>query len=90
MVKVWIRPHLARRGIKKVRVSGHYREMPSSREKGRSGKKFKRLERRVYNEYRKKGYSKSRSRQIAKATAGKVFWHKYGKKSGKRILKRER
>jgi len=44
----------------------------------------------VAREYRKKGYSKKRAEKIGKAVAGKVFWRKFGRKSGSRILKRER
>jgi len=57
---------------------------------GRSGKRFERLARHVARQYEKKGYSKKRAEYIGKATAGKVFWRKYGKEGGKKILRRER
>ena len=60
------------------------------KQKGRSGKKFKKLASEIAAEYRKKGYSATRAKQIGEATAGKIFWKKYGKKSGSWILKRER
>jgi hypothetical protein len=51
---------------------------------------FKQLESRVFHEYRKKGFSISRARGIAKATAGKVFWGKFGKRRGAAIIRRSR
>jgi len=88
--RIRIKPHLTRRNGKAIRVRGHYRNVITSREQGRSGEHFKALEDRIYKEYRKKGYSEKRARSIARATAGKVFWQKYGKVRGKRILKREK
>ena len=91
MVKrVYVKPHYIKRGRKKVRVKGYYRKVITSREQGRSGERFKKLERTIYNEYIRKGYSSKRARQIARATAGKVFWRKYGRTTGERILRRER
>lgn len=51
---------------------------------------FKQLESQVYSEYRRKGFSISRSRRIAKATAGKTFWEKFGKKKGAAIIRKAR
>ena len=90
MKRVWIKPHTIKRGNHSIHVKGHYVHVTTSTEQGRSGNNFKSLEKRVEREYRKKGYSKAKAEQIGKATAGKIFWKKYGKKSGSRILKRER
>ncbi len=57
---------------------------------GRSGEKFRHLSNTIANEYEKKGFSVAKAKAIGQATAGKQFWHKYGKKSGSWILKRER
>ena len=48
------------------------------KQKGRSGDKFKKLASEIAAEYRKKGYSATRAKQIGEATAGKIFWKKYG------------
>ncbi len=82
--------HYARRNGKRYYVKPHTRKTVGSKAQGRSGEKFKRLASEVAAEYRKKGYSAARAKRIGEATAGKVFWHKYGKKSGKWILRRER
>jgi hypothetical protein len=37
------------------------------------GKKFERLEHKIEQEYRKKGYSKKRARSIGYATASKIY-----------------
>lgn len=90
MKTIKIKGHYAKRGRKKYYVKPHKRKVITSKEQGRSGEAFKKLERKVYNEYKKKGYSTKKAREIAEATAGKIFWKKYGKKSGSWILKRER
>ena len=90
MGRTWVKSHYVYRSGKRVRIKGYWRKTVGSRGKGRSGDKFKALEKRVYAEYRKKGYSKTEAEHIARATAGKVFWEKYGKRSGSRILRRER
>ena len=79
-----------KRGRKRIKVRGHYRTVVTSLDKGRSGKRFKSLAEKIKREYIKKGYSVSRAEKIARATAGKVFWEKYGKIRGRRILRRER
>ena len=90
MKRIYIKPHISHRNGKRVKVKGHYRYVVESRDKGRSGDKFKSLARKIAREYEKKGYSKKRANEIARKTAGKIFWQKYGKKSGSWILKRER
>ena len=90
MKRIYIKPHTIKRGRKKIRIKGHYRQVVESKDKGRTGERFKKLEKKVEREYLKKGYSKKKAKQIGKATAGKIFWKKVGKKKGKRILKRER
>jgi len=90
MGKTYVKPHYIRRYGKRIRIKGHYRKTTGSLAKGRSGRKFKRLQRKVTIEYLKKGYPFSKAQQIGRATAGKIFWLKYGKKSGRWILKRER
>ena len=37
---------------------------------------FSGLEKKVYDEYRRKGYSKEIARKYAKETAGKVYWER--------------
>ncbi|RLF61824.1 MAG: hypothetical protein DRN33_06375 [Thermoplasmata archaeon] len=90
MRRTYVRPHFAKRGRTKYKVSGHYRKTVGSLAQGRSGKRFKSLESKIKREYIKKGYSKARAEKIAKATAGKIFWQKFGKRKGSRILRRER
>ena len=75
---------------KRFVVSRHKRKVVGSKVRGRSGKAFKSLARRVEREYLKKGYSKKRAERIGRATAGKVYWEKFGKRKGSRILRRER
>jgi len=89
-MKVHVKGHYIRRNRKKIWVRPHSRRAVGSKDMGRSGEKFKSLERKIYRYYRKKGYSKSKSIEIAQKTAGKVFWNRYEKKSGSWILKRER
>lgn len=57
---------------------------------GHSGERFKALSDEVAAEYRKKGYSAKRAREVGDAVAGKVYWRKYGKKGGEKILREER
>jgi len=85
-----VKGHYIKRNGKRIWIKPHTMRVTRSAEKGRSGKRFKSLENRVEREYIRKGYSRARARQIARATAGKVFWEKYGKRKGKRILRRER
>ena len=90
MPRTWVRPHFTTRGRKRIRIKGHWRKTVGSLGKGRSGEKFKKLAKQVEKEYLKKGYSKKRAHRIGQATAGKVFWQKFGKRKGKIILRRER
>jgi len=90
MKRVYIKPHYIRRNGRRIYIRGHYRTVITSLDKGRTGKRFKRLAKKVEQEYRRKGYSLKRARQIGRATAGKIFWQKYGKKKGREILRRER
>ena len=85
-----VKGHYARRNGKRYYVKPHTRKTVGSKAQGRSGEKFKRLASEVAAEYRKKGYSAARAQRIGEATAGKVFWQKYGRRSGGRILRRER
>lgn len=90
MPRVWVKGHYVKRKGKRIWVKGHYRRTVGSLAKGRSGERFKRLANQVAREYMKKGYSKKRAEQIGRAVAGKVFWRKFGRERGRRILKRER
>lgn len=85
-----VKGHYAHKGKTRYYVKPHKRETVGSKAQGRSGEKFKRLASEVAAEYRKKGYSPARAKRIGEATAGKVFWQKYGRRSGSRILRRER
>ena len=85
-----VREHYIKRDGKRIKIRRHLRRVVESRDQGRTGERFKSLESKVYREYKRKGYSAERARDIAKKTAGSVFWEKYGKKSGSNILKRER
>ncbi len=85
-----VKGHYSHRHGKRIYIRPHTRRTVGSRARGRSGKRFKKLAGHVTKEYEKKGYSKKRAEYIGKATAGKVFWRKYGKKKGKAILRRER
>ncbi len=49
---------------------------------------FHKLERKVYRFYLEKGYKPEEARDIARRTAAKVFWQKYGKEEGIEIIKR--
>lgn len=85
-----------------VVVSGHSREVITSREQGRSGEKFKSLARKVTNEYEGKPvplkyrslygstYSHKEAMEVGRKVAGKQFYGKYGKRRAKNILRRER
>ena len=65
--------------------------MPCAKpKKTNSGAKFKKLSSTVTKGYLKKGYSKTRAKRIGQAVAGKVFWKKFGKRKGKKILKSTR
>ena len=88
--KTWVKPHFITRNGKRIKIKGHWRKTVGSKAKGRSGERFKKLAKEIEREYIKKGYSKKRAREIGRATAGKVFWQKFGKERGKRILRRER
>lgn len=90
MKYVKVKGHYIHRNGKKIYVKPHHRLVVESEDKGRSGKRFKALAETVAEEYMKKGYSRARALEIGKAVAGKVFWRKYGKIKGERILRRER
>ena len=85
-----VRPHYIHRNGKRIKIRGHTRHVVTSLDKGRTGNRFKALAEQVAEEYMKKGYSRQKALQIGKAVAGKVFWRKYGKVKGSRILRRER
>lgn len=85
-----VKKHKSRRGRKTFWVRTHRRRTVGSLARGRTGKRFRRLSRQVTAGYVKKGYPKAEAKKIGQATAGKVFWRKFGKKRGKRILRRER
>jgi len=57
---------------------------------GKKGFHFQDLVRKVYRYYRKKGMSKKKAMELAKKTAGKVFWQKFGKKQGAKIVAKAR
>jgi hypothetical protein len=86
----YVKPHYVTRGGKRFKVKGHRRRTVGSAAKGRSGVRFRKLASEVAAEYRRKGYPKERAEYIGRATAGKVFWRKFGYTTGRRILRRER
>lgn len=90
MKKVRIKGHYVHRKGKRIYVRPHVRMTVTSLERGRTGERFKRLASTVAREYMKKGYSRARALEIGKAVAGKAFWRRYGRPSGRRILRRER
>ena len=53
-------------------------------------KKFQELKNKIKREYIKKGYSPATAERYAEATAGKIFWEHYGKKKGRKVLKKAR
>ena len=85
-----VKGHYIKRNGKKIWIPKHKMRFVSSQEQGRSGSRFKKLQMEVANEYMRRGYSRTKAMEIGKAVAGKVFWRKYGKSSGRRILKREK
>ena len=85
-----VKGHYIHRNGKRIWIPRHKMKTVGSAAKGRSGKRFKKLEREIATEYIKKGYSKKKAEYIGRATAGKVFWLKFGKRKGSRILRRER
>ena len=87
--RVRVKAHTKRIGRKVIKVKAHYRRV-LKKEVGRSGKRFENLENKIYREYLRRGFSRKRAKEIAKATAGKIFWMKFGKKKGREILRRER
>ena len=89
MPYVRVKSHYITRNGKRIRVKSHLRKTRGARLKTSRGEKFRKLERKIYAEYRKKGKSKKVAKRIATATAGKVFWRKYGKTRGRKILRRE-
>ena len=85
-----VKAHIRHRNGKVIHVKAHKRKTVGSKAKGRSGKKFQKLSKKITKEYIKKGFSKKKAEYIGKATAGKIFWQKFGKRKGSKILKRER
>lgn len=55
---------------------------------GKKGVHFNQVANRITREYIKKGYPPEKAREIGRKTAGKVFWHKFKKKKGRKIIKR--
>ncbi len=49
--------------------------------------KFSKLEHKIARGYEKTGMSKAHAEAIGRATAGKIFWHKFGKRKGERKIK---
>lgn len=90
-----IKAHTIHRHGKTIHVKAHHvkayiRHDKRFKVKGHSGERFHKLEKEVERGYEEKGMSKAEAERIGKATAGKVFWRKYGKKEGSKILRRER
>jgi len=53
---------------------------------GEKGVHFEDVARKIAKEYEKKGYPKEKALEIGRKTAGKIFWHKFGKRGGKKII----
>ena len=53
---------------------------------GQKGVHFEDVVREIKQFYIEKGYSEEEAERIARATAGKVFWHKVGKARGRKII----
>lgn len=85
-----VRAHARTRRGRRYRVGSYRRRTVGSLARGRTGEKFKKLAREVTREYVKKSYPRKEAEKIGEATAGKVFWKKFGKAGGARILRRER
>ena len=85
-----VKAHYRTRRGRRHRVKSYTRREKGKRYATTRGEKFRSLERRIYADYIKKGYTKARAKYIARATAGKVFWRKFGKRRGAEILRRER
>lgn len=86
-----------------IRVTGHTREVITSRDQGRTGEKFRKLENTVARQnvgksipfkYRSeyhghKRYTNEDAHLYGQKVAGKVFYAQYGKIKAKNILRRE-
>ena len=53
---------------------------------GEEGVHFEQVARKIAKEYEKKGYPKEKAMEIGRRTAGKIFWHKFGRRRGKKII----
>lgn len=54
--------------------------MAANKPRRRTVSAFERLRRRIYAEYRRKGYSPARARYVARSTAGEVATRKHRKR----------
>ncbi|RLG44616.1 MAG: hypothetical protein DRN81_04120 [Thermoproteota archaeon] len=57
---------------------------------GEKGVRFEDVVRQIKRYYIKRGYSPERAEEIARKTAGKIFWRKFGKRQGAAIISRAR
>ncbi len=57
---------------------------------GKKGVRFKDIENKIYRFYLKKGYPPDQAREIARRTAGKIFWQKFPGQQGARIISQAR
>lgn len=85
----YVKGHYIHRFGKRIYVKPHKRKIKGAMLKTTRGEKFRKLKKRIKLEYINKGYSEKEAERIATATAGKIFWLKFGKSKGKKILKRE-
>ncbi|MHA1408486.1 MAG: hypothetical protein ACTSSG_14060 [Candidatus Heimdallarchaeaceae archaeon] len=83
MGRTTVKAHIRHRNGKVIHVKAHKRKTVGSKAKGRSGKKFQKLSKKITKEYIKRGFSKKKAEYIGK-------WQKFGKRKGSKILKRER
>ena len=49
---------------------------------------FQDVVKKVAQQYIKKGYSKRKALEIGRKVAGKIFWAKFGKKRGRKIIRK--
>ena len=57
---------------------------------GKKGIHFNQIANKVAREYIEKGYPQKKAREIGRKTAGKIFWNKFGKRRGSRIIRKAR
>ena len=90
MRRIYVKSHYIIKHGRRIKIKGYYRRVLGTRKHYNVGGRttFQGFAKRVAKEYKRKGYSTKRARAIGRKTAGKVFWVKYGKKRGRKIIKK--